>query len=166
MSYVLLVLISFCVLFFVFFFKQKTAYEMRISDWSSDVCSSDLDLERAGQPVVRIALSDRYQLGQEFFRWEVAVAVAGAVIGIDPFDQPDVEASKVKTRELTPAYEKTGALPPVPPIFEGSGVKLFSDRRHAQALKGGGAGHSLESYLKAHLGRIDAGDYLALRSEE
>src|SRR3546814_4693179 len=94
MSYVLLVLISFCVLFFVFFFKQKTAYEMRISDWSSDVCSSDLDLERAGQPVVRIALSDRYQLGQEFFRWEVAVAVAGAVIGIDPFDQPDVEASK------------------------------------------------------------------------
>src|SRR3546814_7058340 len=92
----------------------------------------------------------------------MAVAVAGAVIGIDPFDQPDVEASKVKTRELTAAYEKTGALPPETPIFEGSGVKLFSDRRNAQALKEAGAGPSLRSYRKAHLGRIDAGGYFAL----
>src|SRR3546814_946834 len=92
----------------------------------------------------------------------MAVAVAGAVIGIDPFDQPDVEASKVKTRELTAAYEKTGALPPETPIFEGSGVKLLSDRRNAQAIKEAGAGHSIESYLKAHHGRIDAGEYFAL----
>jgi transaldolase/glucose-6-phosphate isomerase len=119
-------------------------------------------LERAGQPVVRIALSDRYQLGQEFFRWEMAIAVAGAVIGIDPFDQPDVEASKVKTRELTAAYEKTAALPSETPIFEGGGVKLFSNRGNAQALKAAGAGASIESYLKAHLERLDAGDYFAV----
>ena len=59
------------------------------------------NLERAGHPVVRIAVADRYHIGQEFFRWEFATAVAGSILGINPFDQPDVEASKVKTRELT-----------------------------------------------------------------
>ena len=58
-------------------------------------------LEAAGQPVVRIIVNDTMQLGQEFFRWEMATAVAGSIIGINPFDQPDVEASKIKTRELT-----------------------------------------------------------------
>src|SRR5262249_48127612 len=61
-------------------------------------------LERAGHPVVKIALRDRYHIGQEFFRWEVATAVAAAIIGINPFDQPDVEASKAKTRALMAAY--------------------------------------------------------------
>src|SRR6202043_3929061 len=68
-------------------------------------------LERAGHPAVPIPVPDCYPIGQEFFRWELATAVAGAVLGIDPFDQPDVEASKVRTRELTAAYEKTGKLP-------------------------------------------------------
>ena len=58
-------------------------------------------LEAAGHPVVRIVVSEPMQLGQEFFRWEMATAVAGSIIGINPFDQPDVEASKVKTRDLT-----------------------------------------------------------------
>jgi transaldolase / glucose-6-phosphate isomerase len=119
-------------------------------------------LERAGHPVVRIALADRYQLSQEFFRWEMAVAVAGAIIGINPFDQPDVEASKVKTRDLTAAYEEAGALPGERPIFEAGGLKLFTDERNAQALKKAGAGPSLESYLKAHLGRLGASDYFAV----
>ena len=68
-------------------------------------------LARAGHPVVRIAVEEPYALGQEFFRWEIATAVAGAILGINPFDQPDVEASKIETRKLTDAYEKTGALP-------------------------------------------------------
>jgi len=68
-------------------------------------------LESAGHPVVRIVVSDQMSLGQEFFRWEIATAVAGAIIGINPFDQPDVEASKVATRQLTNEYEKTGQLP-------------------------------------------------------
>ena len=78
----------------------------RISEHESAVAA----LEAAGQPVVRIVVSEAMQLGQEFFRWEMATAVAGSIIGINPFDQPDVEATKVKTRELTDAYEKTGAL--------------------------------------------------------
>jgi transaldolase/glucose-6-phosphate isomerase len=119
-------------------------------------------LERAAHPVVRIALSDRYDLGQEFFRWEMAVAVAGAIIGIDPFDQPDVEASKTKTRELTAAYEKAGKLPPEAAIVEGGGLELFSDEPNAASLRKAGAGPSVESYLRAHLGRLGTGDYFAI----
>ena len=63
-------------------------------------------LERAGHPVVRIAVDDPYDLGEEFFRWEIATAVAGSILGIHPFDQPDVEASKIATRKLTAEYEK------------------------------------------------------------
>src|SRR5579864_6368912 len=82
-------------------------------------------LEQAGQPVVRIAIGDVYELGQEFFRWEIATAVAGSIIDINAFNQPDVEASKIATRTLTAEYEKTGSLPPEKPIFEKDGVKLF-----------------------------------------
>ena len=63
-------------------------------------------LEKAGHPVVRISLADTYDLGQEFFRWEIATAVAGSIIGINAFNQPDVEASKIATRNLTTEYEK------------------------------------------------------------
>src|SRR3972149_2562908 len=73
-------------------------------------------LERAGHPVVRISLSDIYELGQEMFRWEIATAVAGSIIGINAFNQPDVEASKVATRKLASEYEKTGSLPKETPI--------------------------------------------------
>src|SRR5262249_10564647 len=78
-------------------------------------------LEKAGSPVVGMAVTDGYHLGKEFFRWEIATAVAGAILGINPFDQPDVEASKEKTRELTTAYERTGQLPPETPLLEDSG---------------------------------------------
>src|SRR2546430_12280412 len=84
-------------------------------------------LEKAGHPVVRIALSDIYNLGQEFFRWEIATAVAGSILGINAFNQPDVEASKIVTKQLTSEYELTGALPPEKPILEEAGVKLFTD---------------------------------------
>jgi transaldolase/glucose-6-phosphate isomerase len=119
-------------------------------------------LQRAGQPVIRIALRDAGLIGQEFFRWEIATAVAGAIIAIDPFDQPDVEASKVKTRELTEQYDKSGKLPPERPIFARDGIALFTDQRNAKALADLGAGASLTSYLAAHLGRLRAGDYCAL----
>ncbi|MBV8088442.1 MAG: bifunctional transaldolase/phosoglucose isomerase, partial [Alphaproteobacteria bacterium] len=117
-------------------------------------------LEAAGHPVVRITVQDRMQLGQEFFRWEMATAVAGSVIGINPFDQPDVEAAKVKTRDLTTAYEKSRALPEMRPFFEGDGIKLFADPRNEAALKPQAT--SLAMALKAHFGRIGPGDYVAL----
>ena len=61
--------------------------------------------------------------------------IAGAVIGINPFNQPDVEASKIATRPLTTEYEKTGTLPAEAPFFEGDGVKLFADAENAEALE-------------------------------
>src|SRR5499433_826630 len=92
-------------------------------------------LRKAGQPVVRIDVADIHDIGQEFFRWEIATAVAGSIIAINTFDQPDVEAAKVVARQLTADYEKTGKLPAETPIFEHSGIKLFADDRNATNLK-------------------------------
>ena len=120
-------------------------------------------IEKAGHPVVRVAMPDIYDLGAEFFRWEVATAVAGAIIGINAFNQPDVEASKIATRSLTSAYEKTGSLPAEKPVVEDSGIKLFTDDKNAAELaKAAGADQSLAGYLKAHLARIQTGDYFAV----
>jgi transaldolase / glucose-6-phosphate isomerase len=120
-------------------------------------------LRKAGQPVVEIELADVYDLGQEFFRWEIATAVAGSILKINPFNQPDVEASKIVTRQLTEAYEKTGALPAEAPIFEGSGIKLFADETNAANLTKLVAGErSLTGFLRAHLDQLGHGDYLAL----
>jgi transaldolase/glucose-6-phosphate isomerase len=118
-------------------------------------------LEAAGQPLVRIEIADPGLLGQEFFRWEMATAVAGAVIGVNPFDQPDVEASKVATRELTETVEKRGALPAETPVFRANGIALFTDDGNAGALRQAGADATLESWLRAHLGRLHPGDYFA-----
>ena len=117
-------------------------------------------LEAAGQPVVRITVSDKMQLGQEFFRWEMATAVAGAILGINPFDQPDVEAQKIKTRELTAAYEKSGKLPEEEPFFTADGIALYADPENAATLKPQAT--SLTAALKAHFVRVHAGDYVAL----
>jgi transaldolase / glucose-6-phosphate isomerase len=120
-------------------------------------------IEKAGHPVVRIAMADTYDLGAEFFRWEIATAVAGSIIGINAFNQPDVEASKIATRDLTSAYEKTGSLPTEKPVVEDSGIKLFTDEKNAADLaKLAGGDQSLVGYLKAHLSRIKAGDYFAV----
>jgi len=120
-------------------------------------------IEKAGHPVVRISMADTYDLGQEFFRWEIATAVAGSVIGINAFNQPDVEASKIVTKSLTSEYETKGSLPAEKPVLEDSGIKLFTGDKNAGELgQLAGGDKSLAGYLKAHLGRIHAGDYFAL----
>ena len=119
-------------------------------------------LEKAGQAVVRISMPDIYDLGAEFFRWEIATAVAGAIIGINAFNQPDVEASKLATRSLTSEYEKTGSLPSEKPFFEDSGIKLFSDEKNTGELERLATDKSVDGYFKAHLSRIKAGDYFAV----
>jgi transaldolase / glucose-6-phosphate isomerase len=118
-----------------------------------------VSLQKTGIPVVRINIPNIYMLGQEFFRWEIATAVAGSIIGINAFNQPDVEASKIETRKLTSEYEATGHLPPEAPFFENAGIKLFADQKNADALKGG---KTLAAVLKTHLSRIGAGDYFAV----
>jgi len=116
-------------------------------------------LEKAGHPMAKIRVKDIWHIGQEFFRWEIATAVAGEIIGIDPFDQPDVEASKVKTIALTEAYEETHSLPKEEPVFRENGVALYADPRNAAEL---GRHNTLAGYLKSHFGRVEAGDYVAL----
>jgi len=116
-------------------------------------------LEKAGHPVVRITLPNTYNLGQEFFRWEIATAVAGSIIGINAFNQPDVEASKIETKKLTSQYETTGSLPPESSFFEDKGIKLFADEKNAAALKGGA---KLADVLNTHLSRLGADDYFAV----
>ena len=133
---------------------------LRLSSAPDSAQDAAIDtLEKAGQPIVRISVPDIYNLGQEFFRWEIATAVAGSIIGIDAFNQPDVEASKIATKKLTSEYEANGRLPPESPFFEGDGVKLYADEKNAAALKGG---NSLTEVLKTHVNRAGAGDYFAV----
>ena len=120
-------------------------------------------LEKAGHPVVRISMQDTYNLGEEFFRWEIATAVAGSIIGINAFNQPDVEASKIETRKLTSEYEASGKLPAETPFFTADGMKLYADESNTAVLKSSaGSGGTLSSVLKAHLARAGAGDYFAV----
>lgn len=121
-------------------------------------------LRSLGHPVIRIELTDPEALGQEFFRLELATAASGIVLGINPFDQPDVEATKRRTRDLTKVVERTGALPRETPLFRVNSLSLFADRANATALAECSAGHSLEHYLAAHFGRAETGDYLAILS--
>jgi transaldolase/glucose-6-phosphate isomerase len=117
-------------------------------------------LAKAGQPVVRVDLANPLQIGQAFFLWEFATAVAGSIIGIDPFDQPDVEASKIETKKLTSAYNDSGTLPPESPFLTDGAIQLFSDEKNAAELAK--AGNTLAAVMKAHLARLGAGDYAAL----
>jgi transaldolase / glucose-6-phosphate isomerase len=119
-------------------------------------------LEKAGHPVARIVVKSIEHIGQEFFRFEMAVAVAGSVLGIDPFNQPDVEAAKIKTRELTAAFEKTGSLPKEHPVVSTDEADIYTDDKNATALRKAGANGDLGSWLKAHLARSGANDYVAL----
>ena len=116
-------------------------------------------LELDGLPVVRITVKNVYNLGQEFFRWEIATAVAGSIIGINAFNQPDVEASKIETRKLTSEYEQTGKLPPETPFLETEGLKLYADQKNSAALKGS---ETLLDALKSHLDRLNANDYFGV----
>ena len=116
-------------------------------------------LEQAGHPVVRLELDDLDALPQELFRWEIATAVAGSVMGLNPFDQPDVEASKIATRAMTSAYEQTRSLPSEDPLFTSEGISVFADGANAEAL---GRHTSLSGWLRAHFARVQAGDYVAI----
>ncbi len=117
-------------------------------------------LAKAGQPVVQLDLANKSQIGQAFFLWEFATAVAGAIIGINPFDQPDVEASKIETKKLTSAYSESGSLPAEAPFLTEGALQLFTDPNNEAALAS--AGKTVAAVVKAHWDRLGAGDYAAL----
>jgi glucose-6-phosphate isomerase len=120
-------------------------------------------LEAVGQPVVKIEIADLYEIFGQFFTWEVATSVAGSLMGINPFNQPDVESAKIETRALTAAYEQTGALPKREPVIVGTQAEidfaLYATEAYASKLN---AEQTLVGFLRAHLGQIHAGDYLAV----
>lgn len=115
-----------------------------------------------GHPSIRIGIDSADMLGQEFFRWEFATAVAGSIMGINPFNQPDVESAKVAARELTDEYEKTGKLPDEEPFFEGEGFMLFAPDEYASRLADAVTEKTAASLLAAHFDTIGKGDYFAL----
>lgn len=119
-------------------------------------------LHQHGHPLVRIILPRVEDIGQEFFRWELATAVAGSVLGINPFDQPDVEASKVAARRLTAAYETEGSLPAEEAFFEDNGILLFASPEHAARLTDAASEATLAAFLRSHLDTLGAGDYVAV----
>jgi hypothetical protein len=116
--------------------------------------ASKLDaLEKAGHPVVRLTMQDEYDLGAAFFRWELATAVAGWVLGINPFDQPNVQESKDATREILQAYESAGVFEEQTVLARENDLTIF------------GAGESEEGeadlVMKQFLGSVQVGDYIA-----
>ena len=120
-------------------------------------------LEKAGQPIINIELENKLNLGQEFFRWEFATAVAGSIMRINPFNQPDVESAKIEAKKLTEEYETTGEFPDETAFYEENGIKLFTDEKNAAELNQQIAGEkSLTNYLTEHFSRIKENDYFAL----
>jgi glucose-6-phosphate isomerase len=118
-------------------------------------------LEAAGHPVVHFEISDLYEIFGQFFTWEIATAVAGSVMDINPFNQPDVESAKIETRALTTSYEKTGKLPERAPVLVDKGIEIYATEQYAAKLKAAAPAGTLAGYLRAHLGQIKAGDYFA-----
>ena len=122
-------------------------------------------LEAAGHPVVHFEIEDLYEIFGQFFTWEVATAVAGSVMGINPFNQPDVESAKIETRALTSAYEQTGKLPERVPALVGSMANvefaLYATDAYAAKLKAAAPSLNLAGYLRAHFAQLHPGDYFA-----
>ena len=118
-------------------------------------------LAAAGHPVITIGLENLYGIFGQFFTWEVATAVCGAVMGINPFNQPDVESAKIETRALTSAYEETGKLPASTPFLTDAGIELYATTTYAAKLKTAAPSQTLAGVLKAHIAQIVPGDYFA-----
>jgi transaldolase/glucose-6-phosphate isomerase len=116
-------------------------------------------IEAAGHPVVRRVMNDTLDLGEEFYIWEMATAIAGVVLGINPFDQPNVQESKDNTKLLLEDFKRDGRLPEQTLAVEGRGLKVYCDDETIQAL---GKNLKVESFIAAHFKRVKPGDYIAM----
>lgn len=137
-------------------------FTLKGSEIDEDTLADLKDIQDSGHPMINIEIENLYGLGQEFFRWEFATAVAGAIMEINPFDQPDVEAAKVEARKITDAYEKSGTLPGEKAFFEEDGIGLFSSVEYAAELSNVVEETTLSSFLEAHLWNIAENDYFAI----
>ncbi len=143
---------------------DRTFVYLKLKDSNENGLSEKIDaLASNGRPVVKIELAAKENLGQEFFRWEFATAVAGAIMRINPFNQPDVEAAKIEAKKITEEYEQTGELPAESPFFEANGIKLFTSEEYAKNLEKRVDGEkSLQKYLASHIVHLQENDYFAL----
>jgi transaldolase/glucose-6-phosphate isomerase len=116
-------------------------------------------LEQAGHPVLHHVLNSPLDLGEEFFLWEFATPIAGALIGINPFDQPNVQESKDNTKRILKEYEETGKIPQLPSLASGGGLAVLTDEANKKALAGSS---TPEAAIAAHLARLKKGDYFAI----
>jgi hypothetical protein len=112
------------------------------------------ELERSGNPIVHLSLHDRYDLGGQLFLWEMAIAVAGHRLGINPFDQPDVEAAKALAHQVTAEYKEKESLPAETPALSGDDISVYGE------VAAGNPGEALTSFL----GQAQAGAYIALQA--
>ena len=119
-------------------------------------------LEAAGHPVIWIELQDVLDLGKEFFRWEVATATAGALLGINPFDQPNVQESKDNTNRLLAQFGVQGKFVEDAPVVESEGVGLYCDATTRSSLERATKPRAMTGYLAAFLGQARPGDYVAI----
>ena len=117
------------------------------------------ELKSASIPVVEIAMESELGIGQEFFRWEIATAVAGSIMEINPFNQPDVESAKIEARKITDAFEETGELPLAQWFTEDAAFALDGD---TDVITNAQNTSSCAEVIKAHLGRTGVSDYIAL----
>lgn len=111
-------------------------------------------LAEAGHPVVDLPLHDLYDIAAEFLRWEIATIVAGRSLGINPFDQPNVESAKILARKMVASFQQTGALPALTPLLEQDGVTVYGDVAAATPAEA----------LRAFLSQIRPGDYVAIQA--
>lgn len=143
--------------------KDRVFVHVRLKDSSDTSLDQKVAaLEAAGHPVVRIEISDLYEIFGQFFTWQIATAVAGSVMCINPFDQPDVESAKLETRALTEEYEKTGKLPARTPVVSEAGIQVYASDVYAARLKPAANNQTLVGLLRAHLNQLQAGDYFAI----
>ena len=127
---------------------------------NADTESKLAALEAAEHPILRHSLRNPLDLGEEFFLWEVATSVAGSLLGIDPFDQPDVQESKDYIVRVLAEYAQNDALPQQKLVVAETSLRVFGDAENCEVLRRGGS--SLQAMLTTHLARLGAGDYLAI----
>ncbi len=133
------------------------------SEPSADLARLGAELKQAAAPWVEIVLPRRVELAAEFYRWEVVTAVAGAVLGIDPFDEPNVQESKDNTAAILAQIEKTGVVPEGEPRTREDGVLVYASEKPWEKLTSYTPGHpSLEMLIGRFLALKRTGDYLAI----
>jgi glucose-6-phosphate isomerase len=146
--------------------KDRVFAYVRLKSTADSSQDAKVDaLEAAGHPVVHFEIEDLYEIFGQFFTWEIATAVAGSVMGINPFNQPDVESAKVETRALTAKYEETGKLPERTPFLtlkeDAVPFALYATDAYASKLKGAAPSQNLAGIIRTHLDQLKTGDYFA-----